>query len=599
MRQISTNLFVYKDTCHVYVIKTGENAILIDFGNGDVLGKLDSVGIKKVTDIFMTHHHRDQAQGLDAAVKAGIRVWVPHTEQDLFQKVDKHWEAREIDNNYNMRQDRFSILKSVPVYGTLKDYSTYTINGQNFFIIPTPGHTVGSITILAEIDGEKAAFTGDLIYAPGKVWSMSATQWSYNGGEGIALSVLSLLDLKDRRPDLLLPSHGYVMKQPNEAIDLLIERFTELMKQRKQNPRLFQLRENPYEPITPHLLKNRTSMANSYVLLSESGKALLIDFGYDFIGGIAAGADRASRRPWLYTIKTLKEQYGIEKIDVVLPTHFHDDHVAGLNLLRDAEGTEVWCPENFSDILEQPKKYDLPCIWYDSIKVDRTLPLNQKVKWEEYEFTLYEQSGHTLYAVAIDFEVDGKRVLAIGDQYQGIDECNYVYHNKFRIWDYIDSAELYKKLRPDLLISGHWDPIHVDTDFLNKIENKGKVLEQLHQDLLPLEDVDFGAEGFGALIQPYQTTIQGGDTFSVTVVLKNPFHEEQEIVAKMIAPEAWGVENNEFRTNLPGKKSTQFLTNITVPKGANAYRERITVDLTVGDRHFGQHAEALVTIYEE
>ncbi|MGF6947950.1 glyoxylase-like metal-dependent hydrolase (beta-lactamase superfamily II) [Neobacillus sp. B4I6] len=369
MRKISTNLFLFEDTCNVYVIKAGETAVLIDFGDGKVLQHLDSIGVEKVTDIFMTHHHRDQGQGLPIAVQEGIRIWVPHTEQDLFNHINEHWKAREITNNYNMRQDRFSLLQSVTVYGTLKDYSTHVINGIPLTIIPTPGHSIGSITIIAEIDGKKTAFTGDLIYAPGKVWSLAATQWSYNGGEGIALSVLSLLDIKEQSPDQLLPSHGQIMEAPSKAMDLLIERFAALMEQRMQNPRLFKLRENPYEAITPHLLKNNTSMSNAYVVLSESGKALFIDFGYDFIGGIAAGSDRASRRPWLYTLSKLKEQYGVERIDVVIPTHYHDDHVAGINLLREIEGTEVWCPENFSDVLENPQKYDLPCLWYDPIKV--------------------------------------------------------------------------------------------------------------------------------------------------------------------------------------------------------------------------------------
>jgi glyoxylase-like metal-dependent hydrolase (beta-lactamase superfamily II) len=597
MKKISTNLFLYHDTCNVYVIKTGKTAVLIDFGDGNVLQHLDSIGVEKVTDIFMTHHHRDQAQGLPIAVQEGIRIWVPHIEQDLFHHIDEHWKAREITNNYNMRQDRFSLLQSVPVYGTLKDYSTHVINGVSFSIIPTPGHTVGSITVIAKIDAKTAAFTGDLIYAPGKVWSMSATQWSYNGGEGIALSVLSLLDLKDRNPDFLLPSHGQIMEPSSEAIDLLVERFADLMEQRNHNPRLFTLRENPYEEITPHLLKNKTSMSDAYVVLSESGKALFIDFGYDFIGGIAAGSDRASRRPWLYTLSKLKEQYGVEKIDVVIPTHYHDDHVAGLNLLRDVEGTEIWCPENFSDVLENPRKYNLPCLWYDPILVDRQLPLKQKIKWEEFEFTFYDQSGHTLYAAAIEFIVDGKRVLAIGDQYQGNEgQFNYVYHNQFRIWDYIDSAELYKTVNPDILISGHWEPVFVTEEFLQRIEEKGKVLEQIHSDLLPLNELDLGAEGFGAIIHPYQTVVQSGKSFSVTFEIKNPFHEEHEIIAKMIVPSSWYIETGEFKTKLVGKEIIQFTTAITVPEVAIGYRERIAVDLTVGKHHFGQHAEALVTI---
>ncbi|MGM7723023.1 MBL fold metallo-hydrolase [Metabacillus sp. Hm71] len=598
MRQISTNLYIYKDTCNVYVIKSGRKAILIDFGSGDVLVQLPSIGIAEVTDIFMTHHHRDQAQGLELAARKGIRIRVPHTEQDLFEQVDEHWKARVIDNNYNMRQDRFSLLRSVPVYSTLKDYETLMLNGRFFTIVPTPGHTIGSIAIIGEIDGKQTAFTGDLIYAPGKVWSLSATQWSYNGGEGIALSILSLLDLKGRNPDVLLPSHGEVMNHPKEAINLLIDRFTKLMEQRKQNPRLFQLRENPYERITENLLMNRTSMANSYVLISKSGKALFLDFGYDFIGGIAAGSDRASRRPWLYTISTLKKQFGIDKIDVVIPTHYHDDHVAGMNLLRDVEGAEIWCPENFADILEHPKTYDLPCLWYDPINVDRILPLKQKVRWEEYEFTLYPQAGHTLFAAAIEFEIDGKRVIAIGDQYQGNEDANYVYHNKFRIWDYVDSALLYKTLKPDLLLSGHWDPIFVTDDYLEQIEKNGRLLEKIHHELLPLEEIDFGAEGFGAVIQPYQQTVNQGETFTMTIEIKNPFNVEKEITAKIQAPHGWVIEMSEFNAIVPSKETSQFSTTISVPKEAVGYRERIAVDITVGEQRFGQQAEALISIQQ-
>lgn len=68
---------------------------------------------------------------------------------------------------------------------------------------PDSGPHAGSIALIANVDGLRLAFAGDLIYAPGKVWSMSATQWTYDEGEGIRSSVLSLLDLKEREPDLL------------------------------------------------------------------------------------------------------------------------------------------------------------------------------------------------------------------------------------------------------------------------------------------------------------------------------------------------------------------------------------------------------------
>jgi glyoxylase-like metal-dependent hydrolase (beta-lactamase superfamily II) len=102
MKKISTNLYLYEDTCNVYVIKTEEKAVLIDFGDGKVLKHLDTIGVESVTDVFMTHHHRDQCQGLPVAVKEGIRIWVPHNEQDLFHQIDEHWLAGEMGKDGSM-----------------------------------------------------------------------------------------------------------------------------------------------------------------------------------------------------------------------------------------------------------------------------------------------------------------------------------------------------------------------------------------------------------------------------------------------------------------------------------------------------------------
>ncbi len=334
MEQIIANLFRFQDTCSVYLIRCGETGVLIDFGDGAILDELAQAGVRRVTDVLVTHHHRDQCEGLARAKAHGARIWVPETEQELFSQVDAHWQAREIFNNYNVRQDRFSLLEPVPVDGVLRDYSQLDIGGCSFTVLPTPGHTPGSLSLLAEIDGQQVAFTGDLIAAPGKVWSASALQWSYSGSEGAAASILSLLDLKSRAPQLLLPSHGDPIPEPDMAIDLLVERFWQMLQFQQKNPHLFDWIASPYLPVTPHLLLNCTSLSNSYVLLSESGKALVIDYGYDFMTGLAPGADRASRRPWLYSLAALKRDFGVTAIDAALPTHYHDDHVAGLNLLQ-------------------------------------------------------------------------------------------------------------------------------------------------------------------------------------------------------------------------------------------------------------------------
>lgn len=606
---LSENLFIFRDTCNVYVVRSGREAILIDFGAGDVLDHLDAFGVEHVSDILMTHHHRDQAQGLDRAVEAGIRIWVPHTEQEFFHSADAHWQARELFNNYNPRQDRFSLLQSVPVSGTLKDYETWVMNQSAFQVVPTPGHTIGSISLLATVDGQRVAFTGDLITGPGQVWSLAATQWTYNGAEGVAFSLGSLLDLQSRDPDLLLPSHGEPMPDPDEAINLTVERLGRLLQLRGDNPRLYELRAKPYEAITPHLLFNRTSMANSYVLLSDSGKALMLDFGYDFTLGVPLGSDRASRRPWLYTIPALKHQFGVEKIDVVIPTHFHDDHVAGIELLHRVEGAQVWVADFITDVLRRPQRYDLPCLWYDPVPVDRQLPLDTDIQWEEYTLRLYALPGHTFYAVAIGFEVDGYKVLVTGDQYQGNDglKVNYVYPNRFHADDYIKSAQLYRRVRPDLILTGHWQPQWVTPNYFDKLDTLGADLARLHHELQPGVQ-DWRQEGFVARISPYQSTAGQGQEIELQVEISNPFAGDATASLRMVVPLNWkildaviGDERHSFNEagiiNVPVPANGIQCLDVHLRTATTFVdrRARVAVDVTIGSHRFGQQAEALIS----
>lgn len=625
MRRLSPDLYCFPDTCNVYLIRCGREGVLIDFGSGDVLDHLDPLGIERVTDVLMTHHHRDQGQGLARAVDAGIRIWVPEAERDLFERVDHHWQGRQLDNDYNNRQDRFSLLEPVLVAGTLQEYVPATFAGRSLTAIPTPGHTVGSVSILGAIDERLVCFSGDLITASGKVWSLAATQWSYNGAEGVLSTVLSGRDLLRRQPAVLLPSHGEPLEDPAGAFSLLESRLLRLMALRREYPALLDHHAKPFVDITPHLLQNRTSHAYSYVLLSDTGKALIIDYGYDFETGLAAGTDRAARRPWLYNMPRLKEDFGVTSIDVAIPTHYHDDHVAGLDLLRRVEGTRIWAAEDLVDVLERPAHYDLPCLWYDPIPIDRALPTGEPITWEEYELTLHPLPGHTLYQVAIEVTVDGKRVLAVGDQFVDLAwlfylqsqslhlgdaelgplppavKQNYVYRNRFSISDYRETAKLYANVRPDIMVYGHWPPSKVDAAHFSRLEKLGTDLEQIHRELLPLDEVDFGAEGAGAWIRPYRSEVSSGLELALAVEVLNPFSWPEEAEIDLVVPEGWSCRRDDGsdmeRTRLDAHGMAVVRFCVVPPRGLHVRRARIAADVTVGERRFGQIAEALVTVH--
>jgi glyoxylase-like metal-dependent hydrolase (beta-lactamase superfamily II) len=334
-------------------------------------------------------------------------------------------------------------------------------------------------------------------------------------------------------------------------------------------------------------LQNRTSFATSYALLSDSGAALLIDWGYDQATGVENLSDRHGRRPLLTSLDALGH-----RVEAVLLTHYHDDHCAGANLLRDVLGAEVWTAEHVAPVLEQPDRYDLPCLWFDPVPVDRRLEPGEPVRWHEHELTVHPLPGHTLYACAVELEVDGKRVLATGDQQSNDGILNYQYRNRFRLDDFVLSAELYRTLRPDLLITGHWGVKQVTDSFLDALAADGRRVAELHRELLPLDRVDFGPEGFGARIEPYRSSVARGEPFELEVSVRNPFPRDDRAVVRLVVPAGWTAEPPAHELPLAAHEDATVRFRVAAGAGPG----RVAADLTVGETRFGQQAEALVEV---
>lgn len=589
VEEAAPGIAVVRDTCNVYVLRNGRDGVAVDVGSGAVLDRLDELGLDRITDVLVTHHHRDQVQGLARAAAAGARIWVPPLEEHLIAGVDRHWQERQIDRDYDLSDDRFSLREPVPVTGAVAESRTVDVGGFDVYTLPTPGHTIGSVSYLVTVGGRLCAFTGDLVYGDGQLWSLAATQWTYSGVEGQVSTLESAYVLAQHEPAVLLPSHGPVIDDVQSSLAALQERLLELVELRLGVETGIRERlAAPFEVITPHLLRNRVSFANSHVLLSDERAALIIDFGYD---------TAPWQRPLLWSLDVLEEQFGVESIDAVVTTHYHDDHVAGLNLLRAAKGTEVWSPANVAPVLEEPFRYDLPCLWPEPIAVDRVLELGTPFTWREYELTAYAFPGHTLYAAAIAFDVDGKRVVATGDQYAFEDDgrrlANYQYRNRFRRGDYVTTAHLLAELQPDLVISGHWVPRAVDRDAIAALAPIGERVRALHDALLP--DEGFGEEGFGARIEPYRCTVEPGGEIELEVAVRNPFARAERAHVELALPAGFTGEPAAVSVELPphGEGAVRFVVRASLER---TRRARLAADLTVGDVRFGEQAEALVDV---
>ena len=82
---VAPEIFVWKNTCNTYVVRDGDAALVIDPGDGSVVGHLAEIGVKKIEWALLTGHHRELLQGIGKLDRAVTHVAGPKEEQALLE----------------------------------------------------------------------------------------------------------------------------------------------------------------------------------------------------------------------------------------------------------------------------------------------------------------------------------------------------------------------------------------------------------------------------------------------------------------------------------------------------------------------------------
>jgi glyoxylase-like metal-dependent hydrolase (beta-lactamase superfamily II) len=602
-QRISENLFRFDDTCNVYVVRNGTRCVLIDFGSGKILDHLQGLGISQVDWILHTHHHRDQCQGDQKAAGRKIPVAVPAHERHLFADARNFWRNRRVFHLYYVRNDFNTITENIPVARSLDDYSTFRWEGAEFYVLPTPGHTLGSISLLATVDGRKVAFTGDLIYAPGKIVNLYDTQVNYGGSEGIDLGIFSLARLRELGPAMLLPSHGEPMSDPGEAIGGTIKRLTDYYK--------FQTGNDPSEEgvsqaVSRHLVCHHTTTSSFYAIVSDSGNAMFIDYGsasgihFGNFERATAATDRIRFQE--HSIARLKRDYGVKRVDVAMPSHMHDDHMNGFPHLIRHHGTKVWCYENMVDVFEHPRGYNLGCILAEPFKVARSFKDGETFKWEEFEFEVKHSPGHTEYQMAMFVTIDGSKVAFTGDAFfpnprnDGTLRHNLIFRNHVENDSHMKSIRTLIEREPGTICPGHGRPYPVDRSILLATEQKLRKQQQFFGDLLPEGETDFGLDPSWVRLYPYQMLIAPGESQELTIHVQNYKASPMKAEVALVAPGEWKIAPDVATISVPARGKATQKVSITIPRDWQAPGPRfaIAADVRCDGKYLGQITEAVV-----
>ena len=606
LKKLSENLYLLQDTCNVYLVRDGSRGLLIDFGSGKILDYLPGLGISKVDSILHTHHHRDQCQGDYKAVERSIPIVVPAHELHLFADAENFWRNRRVFHLYYVRNDFNTLTENIPAASVLRDYGTFRWNNRDVFVLPTPGHTLGSVSLIMDIDGKKTAFSGDLMHSPGKLVNLWDTQVNYGGVEGIDLGSFSLARLREQKAALLCPSHGDPLPDPDSGIQQTMDRLIEY--HRFQTGNAPSVLSRGYA-VSPHLIAHHLATSSFYAILSKSGKAMFIDYGsassvhFGTFERATAPTDRI--RFVEHNIDDLKSRFGMKSIDVAMPSHMHDDHMNGFPHLSRNHNTQVWCYENMVDIFENPRGHNLGCTLGEPFKVSRSFRHGERFKWEEYDFEITHSPGHTEYQMALFATIDGARVAFTGDAFfphadptQGVLRHSVIFRNHVESDSHLKSIRNLIDHEPNIIAPGHGRPFLVNHADMLATEQRFKRQEQLFHEVIADPDVNFGLDPSWCSIYPYQMQIKPGDASRAEIRVKNYRKAPIKMEIALIAPSEWKIEPDVLRFEAsPGEKAHRDF-RIQVPKSWQPASPRFAVaaDVMCDGKYLGQIAEAVVDV---
>ena len=290
----------------------------------------------------------------------------------------------------------------------------------NLEVLATPGHGKNAVTLLTTVAGQRVAFCGDLLYGAGQLWNWFDLEWDYGAQTGQQTLLASAQRLHHVNVARFCPTHGPL------AADLpqLINRLQAVLAPTDTDPwdeAQFTVPSQPaqvagFRELLPNLLQWTDCWGSCAVLLARSGHALLVDDG---LCQWLPLPERAARHRQV--MADLKRTYHIPRIEMVIPTHYHGDHVENIPEIVATDGCEVVALDVVADVLEHPDRYRLACLlpWYgtnyNAVAVDRRVSSGTRIQWRDYELEIFHLGGQTYYHAGIAVTVANRRVLFTGD----------------------------------------------------------------------------------------------------------------------------------------------------------------------------------------
>jgi hydroxyacylglutathione hydrolase len=215
---------------NVYLLSGGEELALVDAGAGPgedrILENVRSLGYEpgRIGHIFLTHAHADHAGGAASlAERLGARVYLSELEREALENADEEALGLSIARRNGYYPEDYR-LRPCKVNVTLRGDERLRCGDLDLAVIPTPGHSAGSVCFLVDTEEGAALFAGDTVFAGGRISLIVVP-----GSDLLAMQE-SVTHLGGLNVTSLLPGHGIFPLEGGQGhIDQAVEAFSTML----------------------------------------------------------------------------------------------------------------------------------------------------------------------------------------------------------------------------------------------------------------------------------------------------------------------------------------------------------------------------------
>ena len=603
---------------HVSLIPGPVNGVSIEKDNARLVIYGDPAGtIENAEMVLFTHSRRDVVWAGRGLVERGATAVVPEADTDKFSNVGQFWKEFTIRRFHDYAQQGTKILtEPLKIGRTVKAGDKFSWKSIPIEIIDTPGYTRRAISYLIETDGVKYAFVGDIICGNGKLFDLYSLQdaiaeaniGGYHGWAGrMATLIDSLRKVAGREPDVLVPARGPVIRNPGEAIELLIERLRAVYENYlsisagrwyfRDNYDILARRvlgDNPKVNWMPwaEVIKDKPPawiipISNSRLIISGDRRGFLIDCG--------------GRRIVDEVIK-LRDAGKLTGLDGLFITHYHDDHTDNVAACLAEFDCPVYATGPVVDILERPGDYRLPCLTPNPIANIKVMPEAHKMRWKEFTFTFHDYPGQTIYHDALLVEKDNaEKIFFIGDSFtpSGIDD--YCLQNRNLLHEsmgYFYCLDLLREVPAGtLLINQHVvEPFSFNAGQLDLMTTTLNKRKTLLAELLPWDEPNYGIDERWVRFSPYGSKTKPGRNVRVSLKAINHCNTSRTLTAALNLPAGFDATPPAASIAIPPREEKQVDFNLIVDSSVESGTYVITADVQHEQWNLSRWTEAIIEV---